>query len=306
MPTLEEQQKDFMLWMGRHLVALVANFEEYDNAGNVIKKGFCCYSAFVMRVFDRHFLVTAGHCIEDFEDEYLKKPHIHVWGVSLMDYFGTNAVHDRPVPFPYEVGDSWKLFRKDLQIDFAVVPLSDLLCANLAANGVKVVTREMWINPEQHTYTHYKILGLPSHLIEPMPSGNWGVRPTSVAFEKIDHSQSPVPIGKDWFLGKIISGYDEIKSIVGMSGGPIYGFWQSDDERWHYHIIALQSCWREDHRITCGYPLETFAEFLHERIAAMAAEKCGKPCPSSGCRNPCCRPVGHAGGCYCEEHAACN
>jgi len=53
-----------------------------------------------------------------------------------------------------------------------------------------------------------------------------------------------------------------IKDISGMSGGPICGFRRDDEGRWRFYIVALQSRWRRDSRITFGCHLAPFAENL--------------------------------------------
>jgi hypothetical protein len=57
-----------------------------------------------------------------------------------------------------------------------------------------------------------------------------------------------------------------LPSIVGMSGGPIFGFKKGEDGLLRYWIVAVQSRWRESARIIFGCPVRTFATLVEQEL----------------------------------------
>ena len=88
------------------------------------------------------------------------------------------------------------------------------------------------------------------------------VSPTLIFFQK--PSVEPENIKKTKyprFVGQLKKDIS-INSIVGMSGGPIFGFNLNPPIR--YWVVAIQSSWLKDRRITFGCPLPVLANLLTE------------------------------------------
>lgn len=85
--------------------------------------------------------------------------------------------------------------------------------------------------------------------------------------------QIPVPNGArrkyKRIAGQISEKWPE-GSIVGMSGGPIFGV-RLDNRR--SPIIAVQSSWREGNRITLACPITVFGPMLEKQIQKKKASK---------------------------------
>jgi hypothetical protein len=66
-----------------------------------------------------------------------------------------------------------------------------------------------------------------------------------------------------------------LKSIAGMSGGPIFGF--NFDPPTKYWVVALQSSWLPDEGVVYGCPLPTLAgiisEYLEEALKRKESEE---------------------------------
>ena len=58
-----------------------------------------------------------------------------------------------------------QLYRKDLGLDFALIPLPDLIRAAFEKNRIIPVSRENWIHQPEVTFSQFRILGFPSHLV---------------------------------------------------------------------------------------------------------------------------------------------
>jgi hypothetical protein len=71
------------------------------------------------------------------------------------------------------------------------------------------------------------------------------------------------------FYAKLLVDETDLKSIDGMSGGPILGFRRREDGNGLYWIVGLQSSWLPTSRIVCACPLAPFAEGIEAEINAM-------------------------------------
>lgn len=262
MKPTEQDAASFLRWMCRYLVAMQVRYDVHNSDGS-IKPVVILFSGFVLRLHGCSFWVTAGHCIKKLERELMDSPGVHIHHIHLMDYFGTDAVHQHMIAFPYERGDAKWFFREKVY-DFVLVPLRHLYCMNLATNGVQVVERHMWFERTPRNYIAYKMVGLPANRIRPNEiSGNMNVEPFVVPVEPLEPNELEEPPEDGWFIGRLPTD-PRLEDIEGMSGGPIYGFWKDENGVTHYAIIALQSSWNKDTRVIYGYPLWMFAEVIHE------------------------------------------
>ncbi len=258
---MSKQQADFVRFMSRHLVAApLGDYESYKD-GKVFHSGTFALSGFVLTLHDRHFWVTAGHCLKDF-DRDIRCGVLKIFDTGFVDYFGSEAKHVHKYPYQYEPGCEFYIDSLDDALDFAIIPLDLLMIQSFEVNGVKNVSRANWLQQPSLIFERYMILGLPAYLI---PKDRPAAQPVLVGIEPLDPKTIPDPLPDGWFVGKID---DEcpIKSIEGMSGGPIYGFRRNDQGQWLYHIVALQSRWREGSRVIFGCPMTLFAEMLYQQM----------------------------------------
>jgi hypothetical protein len=81
------------------------------------------------------------------------------------------------------------------------------------------------------------------------------------------------------FIGQLDPALD-LKSVKGMSGGPIFGFCREPQLR--YWVVALQSSWNAEKRIVYGCSLPVLASLMTEWVrkhpapSAQAAAARGK------------------------------
>lgn len=245
--------------MSRHLVALIGEYQSFEANGELLHEGRFVFSGFVMSFQGRWFWTTAGHCLDEKFDREIRRGTLKILSCGFADYFGSGARSKTIVPYTYEVDCSVNVNKVELGLDFALIPLPDLIRRNLEHNGIIPVSRENWIHQKDLTFETYKMLGFPSHLVS-----NAGVRPVMITVNRMEStevdSKSP-----PWFVGTLDDSIIDF-DIVGMSGGPIYGFRQRQDGQWSYHVVALQSRWK-DRRITFGCSVPLFAEAVHRFLA---------------------------------------
>lgn len=97
-----------------------------------------------------------------------------------------------------------------------------------------------------------------------MPNGALHVSPNLLVLDSI--SETPTGIPKDIkgrFHAKISSELP-FESIVGMSGGPIFGINFVDPMR--YWIVAILSSWIEGKKEVFGCPIQTIGNMIKEEM----------------------------------------
>ena len=223
------------------------------------------YSGFVMQFGREWYWVTAGHIMEQIE------PHLS-GGVAkrfrLIDNYGFGADRSNAVPFDYEGSWRYHIYDKRSGLDFGAVEIAPFYRRTLQSNAVAVVKMADWrrLNPwkfprfvltgladdsttKSKTFKkdHYVVHGKPTpNLILadqiPMPKGS-----------RLKYKRIAGQISEKWPEG----------SIVGMSGGPIFGI-RLDTPR--SPIIAVQSSWLEGDRIALGCPITVFGPMLEKQI----------------------------------------
>ena len=263
----DAEAAQFCGYMSRHLVVLTGEYESYDD-GKLFKRGVFAISGFILRLHERYFWVTAGHCLTQL-DVALANGALKVFDVGWADYFGMNAAHVHKIPFEYEAGCGFHVDDGEAGLDFGLIPLDYLTIQNLIKNDIKEVSRVNWEHQHALTFSHYFLLGTPSHLVREtaFPHGEIAaaIQPVMVALKRLDPDEVDDPPPEDWFVGRIHEAVD-IESIAGMSGGPIYGFRTLPDGRLVYHVVALQSRWRPKTRVVMGCSMPYFAEMLHQSM----------------------------------------
>ena len=255
----ESVGKQAVAFMSRHLVALQVDCE-YDD-GETQRRGSEVFSGFILDLHGRRYWTTAGHCLRDVDAE-IGKGHLRVHGGGFADFFGPGLPNRHLVPFTYERGLGIYVCNDDLGLDFGVILLPDLLALNIQANNIVPISRENWVHQSSLTFSFYKMLGFPSHLIEELG----GYVPTMIGIEPIDPSSLEDAPAGTWFAGRIPAEVP-VNSIKGMSGGPIYGFRRGQDGGLYYHVVAIQSRWREKSRIVFGCSVPFVAEKMHEALS---------------------------------------
>lgn len=227
-----------------------------------------CYlnSGFVMQFGREWFWVTAGHIMEGIE-ECLKV------GVAkqfrLIDSYGFGPDQSNVVPFNYE--DAWRyhVYDKTNGLDFGAVKISAFYRRILESNSVAVVRKRDWRRLNASRFQNLVLAGLPEDTIE---RGRTFLDDHCIVHGKaspnlILAAQIPIPeesrLKHDRIAGKIDDNWSS-GSIVGMSGGPVFGVRQNNNI--FTRIIAVQSAWNERKRITFSCPITVFGPLLEKQI----------------------------------------
>jgi hypothetical protein len=259
---LAEVSQQILAFFADHLVSLAGSYIAIDEAGKETgERRFFAYSGFVISLNGVWHLVTAGHCIEDLVNPVRRKK-IRLTGLVLADFFGSAPRVRMSTPFHLEAEDVICFHRPEEGLDFALVALREWFRMGLEANGIRALPEEHWGTADPSAYDFFSILGFPTCLVSdptvlvPHGDGVAGiVSPTMVWVDRVDNPiEGLPPVTFPWFVGRVKCKAD-LTSIVGMSGGPILGFRKGADGNLRCSLVAVQSRWWEQSRVTLGCAL---------------------------------------------------
>ena len=267
----KEFDDNFVRFFSQHLVALNV---ACDSPGGVQVAD--AYSCFVLEIGDECFLVAAGHSLMALYAELPKRTGVKA---SLFDGWMRTASQE---PIPFDLLGATRFVVDENGLDLGVIHLPPLHVRNLRANGIKPFDEKGWREPPPSSeMVRYAVIGLPERFIEreTMKSGaaRVSVNPTFVYLEGVD---APEDMKRSFpcFYGKLPDKlYNpnagvSLEDMAGFSGGPIIGFSKRPhgDGELRYHLIAVQSAWRRDHRVVVGPLMSVVAVGLEEAITKSA------------------------------------
>jgi len=258
MPTDDELVGFFQ----RHVVPVFFTFQKEQDTQNFV------VTAFVLSVSDQWFLITAGHCIRDIE------ARIDYYGYDntrsqLIDSLGLGATHPEPIPFVYKDSHPAQL-SDDYAFDYGVMALSPYYRQLLQANNVQPLNEEVW-KKQPSEVDFYMLLGIPAELVK-VNSTNVELAPTLHTVEPIDQMPERfTKVDAPLFYGHIVLGED-MSSIKGMSGGPVFAFHTNDKGELRYWLIALQSRWLPESHFIAACPTKLLGHFLEDVLVQVGQE----------------------------------
>jgi hypothetical protein len=264
----------------RHLVALCVTYREVRRGVPAEKTSFSAYPGIVLSVRGMCSFLTAGHALKDLSD-HLEKGEIIVESAVLADTFGPGTISEKPIPFDLKNEPLFFIDDEKEGLDFGLVALRPYYAALLERHGIVAVFEENWINQGKVQFDAYAMLGLPEEFITSGESSSGDgsligrVAPTMIGVKAADLFPEDVrSTTYPRFTGQLNDGLP-LTSIVGMSGGPIFGFRYGPPAT--YWVVAIQSSWLKNKSIVFGCPLPVLAGLLTEWIDALSKSEKFQP-----------------------------
>ena len=244
----------------RHLVALCVTYREVKNGMPIENQRFFACPGVVICIRGFCSLLTAGHALKDLYT-HLEREDIVVESAVLADTFGSEPISEKPIPFDLQNEPRFFIDNKEEGLDFGLVALRPYYVALLAKHGIKALFEENWINQHRVKFDAYTMLGLPEEFVKYEQDGSLGiVSPTMIGVKALDiPPEGTKPTYYPRFIGQLHENLP-LSSIVGMSGGPIFGFRYGPPMA--YWMVAIQSSWLRSQRIVFGCPIPILAELL--------------------------------------------
>jgi hypothetical protein len=259
----------------RHLVGLAVTCQPIDAHGKPAGQGqLFIYPGWILSIRDAWCLVTAGHILKQL-DELLEKKKIELDSCALIDSLGPDAVSSLHIPFDYQERPKFYIYDEQAGLDFGLIPLSSYYRNLLEGNRILPVTERDWQHQDKVEFSHYMMLGFPEEYTsrefvhtESGDSIAISLSPTVIWLTKLDNPPNDLPETKyPRFVGKL-SDELPLDSIVGMSGSPIFGVGKEGDRYW---IVAVQSSWLRERKITFGCPVSVFAKPIEDMLVDAAS-----------------------------------
>jgi hypothetical protein len=247
----------------------------------VQEKTFFNVSGFVISLYDGWILVTAGHAIQPLH-ERVERGELRIVECSLADYFALDVGSALGIPFNFN--DATKRYLDDdaLGLDFCLIFLGRHY-RRLLEKNVRAIPQENWERREQLQFDRYGVLGFPVELWDGQRRVNvngatvaGGVRPVLMMGQKTDFLPDYKPTPKFPWIGVELKDKTEIKSVVGMSGGPILGFKDQPGKAPLYTIVGVQSWWDKERRIAYGSSLPAIISPFEQLARAVLLEQNAK------------------------------
>jgi hypothetical protein len=278
----EELYAEAVTFYGRHLVALVVDYIQLDENGKQISdEKLVGFSAFVMSFGGEWFLVTAGHALKEGIDDKVASGRVKLLGASIQDNFGQNAKSHLPTLIDYDSIPKWYIDDARLGLDLGMIHLRDFYRKGLEINGVVPISEANWQQQPDDMLADYCLFGFPEELVgetktEPGPTGQMltaNIHPVLLHVERTDTSHREItPSVLPWFIGRVNTAHFGLKSIVGMSGGPIFGFKVYPNGEWRYWVVAIQSRWDRATKTVYGCPLSEFGPWITQQFLRVIEE----------------------------------
>ena len=260
----------------QHFVSLNATIYHPDNRAET-ERIFSC-SAFVVSVKDTWFLITAGHVLKEIQTAKEQGQQIQGW--FLDNSMSDRATDNHATYFAFDRAEKFFYFDEEEGYDYAFIELDYLTRLNLEI-GITALSEQAWRQSLPSKFDEYFLLGVPDESVE-QDLNSASVTKTLVSApldklgsEELANIASNIPLKDGLFYGQlhpVPEGAKNIpQSIVGMSGGPIFGL-KHFDENSRYWVIAIQSWWNRESRIIRACYVRVLCEWLEHQILLRNAE----------------------------------
>jgi hypothetical protein len=264
--------------VGKHLMCISVVFELLDKEGNVVQpQQTAAYTCFPMEVQGVILLVTAGHVVRDeleplIVDKKFAGLNVRVIAVRLCDFFGVEEQIATRMTTPFTDFEGTARFAWDREakkrdsdgIDIGLFILEVFFWRGFLANGVYPVYQDMWAKPGD-VFERHVVGGFPN---EPSLRARNEVRTTAYQVTPAVDPDVRVVSGEPvWFVGNLVAG----TSIVGVSGGPIFGFRKVPGDLWEHRLVGIQSWQSTSKGLIYGTPISTIGQLLTELVMGLKA-----------------------------------
>lgn len=274
------RRKEMVEFFCRHLVGISVRYKHKTPEDEGDRPRFSASSGTLIIIERVMCFLTAGHVLQAL-DELRSSEKVEIMSAALVDTLGAKRISNIPIPFDLKNAGLYYIVDDEAGLDFGVIALEPHYVRLLVKNGVVALTEANWASQHTVNFDAYAMLGLPTEFTSERvsPSGSGQIAPTMFGVTKL-----PAPPERrrtttyPLFVGQLDPAL-ELKSVEGMSGGPIFGFQLGPDGNYRYWIVALQSSWERDTRIVYGCSVPVFASLMtkwaNEQTPASSDDKEG-------------------------------
>jgi hypothetical protein len=244
----------------RHLVGLCVTYRHTTEKEALLPSRFTTCSGTLIAIEGALYFLTAGHVLKALK-QLRDSDGVLIEHASLADIFGLGRVSDTPIPFDLKEAQLCFIDDEESGLDFGIIPIGHHHTRLLAKNRVIALSEANWISQSNVRFDGYLMLGFPAEMVSERVSeaSTVIIQPTMFAVKRMDVADDQRATTYPRFIGQISPDLP-IKSLEGMSGGLILGF--RDQPKLSYWVVAIQSSWNPNTRMTYGCSLPVLASLL--------------------------------------------
>lgn len=264
---MSQDQEDlrFVNYMGHFLVSLGCISVSSKLIPPATEKKFFT-SGFVVELDGDWYLVTCGHVFNAIKQYIAGHPQlIHTFVV--YSGMGTFAINRELVKFDIREPD----FCVDRHegLDFGAIKLTPSERTTLSANSVIAVEQQYWDQDLPPEFSKFAELGLPLQNMDLNTPGQAGIQPVFLRVEPAAGVEPEYAHQTDKMrYFKVMEPSRPDLDIVGMSGCPVFAFWERSGKDMKALVCAMQSSWLPAKRIVATVDLRFACQQLQAAIAA--------------------------------------
>lgn len=291
---------ELMRLFGKRMACLVISAVQQtgEHKGSQITK---FYPGFIISVRGQWLFVTAGHSIRDL-DRALSDGSTRITASRFVDCFSPDAKHQHPdsasFPFDYEGsrrqgfyfdedadrreedGEVLKPGDRDGR-DFGFIKIDDHSKKLFEANEICPLNEDLWKPPEGTVLREHVLVGIPEELIKKADQDKLTTfSPENVCIVVNDPicSATELDTATHRRIVKEIPSNRPIKSVKGMSGGPLFAIGDGPVGEGRIWVVGIQS--KEKGKCVFAYPFGSVVALIDE---ALKQEASGDV-PATGCK----------------------
>jgi hypothetical protein len=249
----------FLKSVGRHCVTL-SGMQTHSQSE---REQAVLFSGFVIAVDDLWFYVTAGHVPRTIQSAMAAGAKFDIW--RLGDQSARGPYKDMGIPFAF-VAEDWIVVEdQDVGLDYAALPLRDLYRQALERGGVIPIRRDAW-GDHASEYDQWILVGVPFETVKHDGNSQITAKLVSVALVETTAPEGAESKAANQFYARLIEGSETVvRSVEGMSGGPIFSIKRIDGSL-AYKVIGVQSAWYRGNRTIAACPFSLLGLGLEKAI----------------------------------------
>jgi len=225
-------------------------------------------TAFVVSIAGVWFLATAGHVLEVLDKQKEEGTHVD-W--LLDDTMGSNAISDHPIPFNLAARHDYRMPHDGY--DYALIEILDHDRQLLERNGIKPITEQAWTQDYPQEFMSYILVGFPEEYVRSTPQAvskemlMADLKPIPLA--DVPHELTSIKSAPRLYFWHNMEHDAAPKSLVGTSGGPIFGFQADREGNIRMWLVGIQSAQATDYPIAIVCPTRPFFHYVQQQILSL-------------------------------------
>ncbi len=227
-------------------------------------------SGFVIELNGEWYLVTCGHVFSAIR-QYIASQSQLIHTFVIHSGMGTFAIDRELVRFNYR--EPVFCVERSEGLDFGAIKLTSSERAMLSRNSIIAVQERVWDQELPPQFSRFAELGLPLQNMDLDKAGQAGIQPVYLRVEPATGVEPQYAHQTDKMrYFKVMEPSRPGLDIVGMSGCPVFTFWERPGQDVQVIVCAMQSSWLRTKRILATVDLRYAGQQL---LAAVNAKQAG-------------------------------